>query len=355
LTLLTRIQLNLLGRRNYLSSVVSLASPPREEAKISLENRDDDNMEQDYGNDFETNRKYLTFSWWLLHRGWVDVRTKVEEAVKQVFGSHTPRDELSFEKVAELTLEIRKRVEGATEQERRTQKWLDVLLPSRDDEMLVLRESGVSDGPHSPQETRSSDVFAVSPSLRRLLDETSDLIESPTFTHVLTHILDAAFSQLIDTKLAVQAYKIAPQASALSTEPTLFSQTPRLEELPDDHDDDEAPKQKTAKLATILAIFTRQAKDIGTGGSIGSMIESGIAELSGTETNEYLAAIEGVRDLEAFAAVVYSSNFEFEGIEQSSGEGETTGVLGQAAHTLSGVGAEIEQGFESAWGKTHST
>ena len=34
-----------------------------------MENRDDDNYDNMYGNDFETNRKYLTFSWWLLHRG----------------------------------------------------------------------------------------------------------------------------------------------------------------------------------------------------------------------------------------------------------------------------------------------
>ena len=71
LTLLTRVQLNLLGRRTYLSSVVSLAipQPATTASHISLENNDDDNYDNVYGNDFETNRKYLTFSWWLLHRG----------------------------------------------------------------------------------------------------------------------------------------------------------------------------------------------------------------------------------------------------------------------------------------------
>ncbi|CAP68842.1 uncharacterized protein PODANS_7_8080, partial [Podospora anserina S mat+] len=82
LTMLTRIQLNLLGRRSYLSSVVSLATGSAQQT-ISLENNDDDgnNPEHYYGSDFEVNRRYLTFSWWLLNRGWVDVMQRVETAV----------------------------------------------------------------------------------------------------------------------------------------------------------------------------------------------------------------------------------------------------------------------------------
>jgi len=52
---------------------------------------------------------------------------------------------------------------------------------------------------------------------------------------------------------------------------------------------------KKAKVANSLAIFCRQAHQIGSGAN-----------------NEYLQAIEAVAQLEAFAAVVYSSNFEFE-------------------------------------------
>lgn len=121
LTLLTRIQLNLLGRRNYLASVVSLAAPQpsAEGSRIKLENNDDDNFEQAYGNDFETNRRYLSLSWWLLHKGCIDLMEKVRVAVKDVFGMLNPREEITLEKLSELTLEVRKRVEGATEEERR--------------------------------------------------------------------------------------------------------------------------------------------------------------------------------------------------------------------------------------------
>lgn len=119
LTLTTRIQLNLLGRRNYLASVVSLATPSQAEAQISLENNDEDNLEQAYGNDFEINRKYLSFSWWLLHRGCVDLMEKVVVAVDDVFSSINPRDDITLARLSELTLEVRRKIEGGTEEIRR--------------------------------------------------------------------------------------------------------------------------------------------------------------------------------------------------------------------------------------------
>ena len=119
LTLLTRIQLNLLGRRNYLSSVVSLTSHPSQDPTISLENRDDDNVDQAYGNDFETNRKFLTFSWWLLHRGWRDLKSKIEGAVQEVFGPLNPREEIHLDRLSALILDVRRKVEGSTPEERR--------------------------------------------------------------------------------------------------------------------------------------------------------------------------------------------------------------------------------------------
>ena len=119
LTLLTRIQLNLLGRRNYLSSVVSLASYPPQDPTISLENHDDDKVEQAHGHDFETNRKFLTFSWWLLHRGWRDVMAKVEAAVQDVFGPLSPRQDIQLDQLSALILDVRRKVEGDTPEERK--------------------------------------------------------------------------------------------------------------------------------------------------------------------------------------------------------------------------------------------
>ncbi|KAF2750307.1 Peroxin-3 [Sporormia fimetaria CBS 119925] len=322
LTLLTRIQLNLLGRRNYLASVVSLATPSQG-TKINLENHDDDNFEHAYGTDFETNRRYLSFSWWLLHRGCMDLMRKVQDAVKEVFGAVNPREEMTLGKLSELTLEVRKKVEGATEEERRTKKWLPYLLPSLADESYVLRESGMDP---------ASSTTPPTPSLRRLVDETSDLIDSPAFTHVLTLLLDAAFSHLIDIRLAQQAYKIQPP---LPTTSPSNAAVPRIQDVTDAVESSEAK----AKVANALAVFCKQAHAIGSGAE-----------------NEYLAAVESVPSLEAFSAVVYSSNFEFELPEVDVGAGPT-GAASQVRmpesrpDTAGGLAAEVESGFESAWGK----
>jgi peroxin-3 len=345
LTLLTRIQLNLLGRRNYLASVVSLAAPPPADAssRIHLENNDDDNFEQAYGNDFETNRRYLSLSWWLLHRGCIDLISKVRVAVQEVFGLLNPREEITIEKLSALTLEVRKRVEGATEEDRRyvdplptpsfaptnpvasTCKWLSYLLPPPSQESFVLAESGMT----SPSQSTSP---TTSTSLRRLIDETSDIIDSPAFTSVLTRLLDSAFSHLIDVKISQLSYKIPP----------ISADSARVTELVGDG--------VKAKVASSLAVFCRQAHAIGAGAN-----------------NEYLDKIEQVGELEAFAAVVYSSNFEFEspelGAEGATGvvavdeegvqELKEKGVaeLKELKDTVEEKIEKAEESFESAWDK----
>ena len=249
---------------------------------------------------------------------------KVQTAVQEVFGPLSPRDDLSLARFSELTLEVRKRVEGATEADRQATRWLQYLLPSRDQEDYVLQQSGMSDESFEPTALANSNT---SP-LRRLLDETSDLIDSPPFTYVLTLLLDAGFSTLVDRKVAQQAFKMPVPPSDPSSEP-------RGQEI---------FEPKPMKLPIVLATLTRQAHQIGNG-----------------VPNEYLQAMEQIGDLEAFAAVVYSSNWENE-IMPMSEEGAAKNAKGKESN---GASEEAESGnlegsvldvgevsaFESAWGK----
>ncbi|KAJ5954965.1 hypothetical protein N7501_009244 [Penicillium viridicatum] len=281
LTVFTHIQLNLLGRRNYLSSVISLATPPANASTIRLEDHDDE-LTQTLGDDFETNRRYLAFSWWLLHRGWKDVMGRVQTAVEEVFGPLNPREDISLAKLSELTLQIRKKVEGSTEDERRSQKWLSCLLPPAEEEEHVLRESGV-EGVADPSSSQTASK------LRHLLDETADLIDSPSFSLVLTLLNNEGFSTLIDQRCAADAFK-AP-TSAPETAPQSFDSIATVVPLA-------ANSERKTKLANLLAVMTRQAHVIGNGAH---------------PPNEYLVAMDqNVRELEAFSAVVYSSNFDLE-------------------------------------------
>ncbi|PHH81375.1 hypothetical protein CDD83_3605 [Cordyceps sp. RAO-2017] len=317
LAMLTRVQLNLLGRRSYLSSVVSLATGAQQ-ATISLENNDDDKTEHDYGSDFDTNRKYLTFSWWLLNRGWVELMGRVESAVRAVFGSLSPRDLVTFHRFGELTMEVRRLVEGATPEERRRAGWLTVVLPPREQEADVIRESGILEDNNSSAAAAAAAPRPSPAALRRLLDETADLVESPAFSHVLTLVLDASFSLLVDKKLAAEAFEL-PASTEAAAAPGATD--PRW--------------SKAILLPKILSVLTRQAHAIGNG-----------------MPNEYLQEMETVRAVEAFAAVVYSSNWENEMRDE--------GLMGAAAAQLSTERAahggeqslvvlDRQGGFEGAW------
>lgn len=119
LVFFTRLQLNILGRKNYILSVIEMAdvnqTTSSESAQPSSapvgENVDDEsaainlvdlsgemsepavpdnatNTQQNEALELEAqnNRMYLTFSWWLLNKGWVSLSGQVREAVTRIFG-----------------------------------------------------------------------------------------------------------------------------------------------------------------------------------------------------------------------------------------------------------------------------
>ena len=228
-------------------------------------------------------------------------------------------------------------------------------MPPRELEDYVLQESGVLAANETSVQAESN--------LRHLLDETSDLIDSPSFAHILSLLNNEAFSHLIDNKCAAEAFKVpqshpATQQAETSPHPEGFASdvtiTPSSSKI--------SPPKK-AKLATILAVVSRQAQSIGNGAN---------------PPNEYLAAMEqGVRELEAFAAVVYSSNFDLESSarrsdaeypgQPASGSGKTSKLdsgtasrvgesivdLGDSSMAVptesNGDGEDV--GFEKAWGR----
>ncbi|KAL2270378.1 hypothetical protein VTJ83DRAFT_2562 [Remersonia thermophila] len=366
LTLLTRIQLNLLGRRSYLSSVVSLATGGgAAHGGINLENNDDDGgADQAYGTDLEVNRKYLTFSWWLLNRGWAGIAQRVEPAVRRVYGHLSPRDSISLDTFARLAGEVRALIErpGSTTVGLGAHRgpgalWLPFLLPEQSMEDFVLREAGVLDA----SETLSPDATAppspAAASLRRLLDETADLIESPHFAHVNTQLLDAGFSLLLDHKL-IAGVEDALLASSTSAPPPSILDTSSFASASLD-------RSRPVPLPKILSVLTRQAHAIGQGMPGGVPV----AGAPGVPANEYLQAMEAVHDLEAFAAVVYSSNWEAEIVAaDGDGPGSATSQAQAQARTASGAGLPGDSDsvivvaqqdpsslFESAWERASAT
>ena len=193
----------------------------------------------------------------------------------------------------------------------------------------------------------STELQPASPSsektLRRLLDETSDLIDSPTFSHVLTQLLDAAFSTLIDVEVAEQAFNVQSAPSSANPAASLYQRSQSapgaklsvtlppfvLEQEGDGERPSEAPPK--SKVANILAVMTRQAHAVGradiNGNGNDHNLSGGVGMGDGavSSANEYLRAIDSCHDLDAFAAVIFSSNFELEDLS-SSGAGARAGA-----------------------------
>lgn len=123
----------------------------------------------------------------------------------------------------------------------------------------------------------------------------------------------------MDKKLSVEAFEIPPQIGPLVT-PELKAER----------------ASKVILLPKILSVLTRQAHVIGNG-----------------MPNEYLQEMEGVRDLEAFAAVVYSSNWEnevrSEGLMDDAVQVSPADESVQESGVLVGEVGEVGGGLESAW------
>lgn len=111
LTIFTNIQLSLLGRYKYIQSVIQLEHDEDARSRLqhelslssmlfssladSLGSRDMEALLGDQtgleegiwreGVDAETERKYLTLSWWILNVGWKDVGERVRRGVEEVF------------------------------------------------------------------------------------------------------------------------------------------------------------------------------------------------------------------------------------------------------------------------------
>lgn len=167
----------------------------------------------------------------------------------------------------------------------------------------------------------------IPPPLRSLLDETSDFVDSPPFSQILTQLLDAAFSHLIDQNIRSRAFKLAlPLIQEIPfAEPStanLLGPDGIAGSIDLRNNNMDGPVQETqlkTELVNILAVMTRQAYVIGNG-----------------VPNEYVQALDEIRDLEAFAAVVYSSRFELDAMGENM-DSRTNVTAGAGKVTSDGI------------------
>ncbi|KAG0305848.1 peroxin [Dissophora globulifera] len=267
LTMLTQVQLNLLGRFTYVSSVVALSGTTDASYRVESPSTKGSLTSTNGLLDFQTEKKYLTFSYWLLHEGWRRWSEKVRVVVEDVIGGISLKRALGAKEFSNLLGEIRARLEYTEEDGKRVPvNMREYMLPDEPaEEREVLRAGGVDEFD-----------LVVDPVLRSLLDETRDFIDSADFSTVLSATLTSTFARF---NLALQPtfnpFLLMPPRSINAS----------IEEIEDEEEID-----REVPLATLLPLVARQVH----------LIINGVP-------NEYVESLSMVKELQAFSAIVYSS------------------------------------------------
>ncbi|KAI8053261.1 Peroxin-3 [Syncephalis plumigaleata] len=275
LTLLNHLQLNLVGRHIYVASVAESGVEASKETEASVRLRMQRNDTVLAAN---TERDYLSFSWWLLHVGCYTCIQRIRNATIEVIGSVSLKKSCSYQDLSNLVNQIRDRVESSswTSSDSSTSIFdgiRGILLPDDDEDVLcVLQEAGIINN------TSDTADNAISPELRRLLDETRDFIDSPDFTTVLARCLDESFGLLLNRLQS----SLFPDPL-----PDLQLTTSSIHELTAS---EEAAMKKQIPLAKLLPDVSRQVHEI----------------LNGVP-NTYLELISNTETLRAYSAIVYSA------------------------------------------------
>ncbi|KAH8553101.1 Peroxin-3 [Umbelopsis sp. PMI_123] len=264
LTLLTHAELNLLGRFTYVSSIASLN---RSEPTIRIERSGSEST--DTFMDIDIEGKFLSFSWWLLHKGWKRLAERVEAAVQEVFGSMQLKHATNYEETLRLIKRVRHLIEYDVES-KQPHSFAQYIMPQNgDDEAEVLVQAGYAS---SKQEARES---LKNYKLRRLLDETTDFIESHDFKTVLGACLEELFAIFYHNTFT----KPFDRLNTISNEE-------RIQEINSNYLQPSSAEKKVT-IANLLPPVSRQSHLI-------------------INSNEYLNALSYVKELQAFSAIIYT-------------------------------------------------
>lgn len=293
LLLLTRLQLNILTRREYLETAIKVAVE-KESGKTegrSLVNwvwglwkNEDESVKLDktFGeskpkvssaskNSYINEQAFLSLSWWLLNRGWLEFQTIVEESVDKVFSSLNPRDTLTLQEFSDKLTQVFHHTneklllspkEGSNEESRLRH----ILLPSAALEGFVLQQTLDPEALNILSEDRTI--------LGQLIYETTKCIESTVSSIVLESLINESFQYIME--------QVESSVSKKKTR----------------KNDDEEPSDKKYQVA----VYAISCKDC-----CNDILKSGLVSMD----NEFLARLDSVVILDDLSASVYS-NFGFQ-------------------------------------------
>lgn len=256
LLLLTRLQLNILARRSYLESAIVLAGGKVNGSESSQ--------------DYFIEQSYLSLSWWLLNKGWLNISDLIEKIVTEKFHSINARSELSINKFDDLLCEIVNELSTHHNQE-----ILNSIFPITYDNLI---ESLLNTNPELIKELDIEDSI-----LLKLINETTYLVNNEVFGDILINMVDSCKSTLIENLLL----SLDPDNAYTNQEKVI-----------------DISNIKQFKLANLLAQLSIQCGVLCDTNNLIS--ESFTDEMSG---NVYINNLNGLESLDEFSASIYS-NFE---------------------------------------------
>ncbi|KAI8906349.1 Peroxin-3 [Gorgonomyces haynaldii] len=250
LTLLTTLQLSLLGRMFYLDSVAAMHA---------------DDVHRTISE--ETERKYLTLSWYLVHIGWTKLVDRVEKAVEHIVKEVSLKTGVTFESLSDMIHQIRVFVEYQDVTLKDRLPMHEWLLPPQGEEKHLFTQAGV-------------DVSQPDPELDNLMNETRDFLESPDFNTVLQVCLTKSFDVLLSQY----------RPTFYSTDIVERHNEGRIQFEAGPIETEQSPiPSKSLPLARVLTVVSKSVHSIGNG-----------------VPNVFLSELLGCPQLKAYAVVAYS-------------------------------------------------
>ncbi|EPQ25809.1 uncharacterized protein PFL1_06676 [Pseudozyma flocculosa PF-1] len=292
LTLQTHVQLNLIGRFAYLASIeAQMMSTELDGQLVGADWQDAGSRDQagQFGLDHETERLYLTYSWWFLHRGWDQLATRVVQAVERTFSGLPVKAQITMNEMRTLVGSARSSVEyELCGESTKRSNFLDVLFPvSEEQELETLIQSGAVPA------DRALDTLRTNQRLRLLLDETKDIIESSDFSTILHLCLDRVFDVFFTTMSPT--FGLAPSTpvggglSGHDEAGTGTGMGARIREITAD-EAETLQKGRSVRLASLFPAVARQSQ----------LAIHGVP-------NEYIESLSDSKELRAFSAIIYAA------------------------------------------------
>lgn len=280
LILLTRLQLNILTRNEYLHSAIKLTMQQEKCNKLQnrfynwatswwsdSEKRVDDEIaakksKKDGQEVYINEQAFLSLSWWILNKGWLRYNEIIASQIETEFNGIHPRDTLTLEEFSSRLTNIFRNTNSQILQQNNN-SLTSILLPqdSSGQEFLL---SQTLDAEALTSFHSNTLVF------NQLINELTQCIESTATSIVLESLINESF-HFIMNKIGIK---------------TMAKKKPEQE--------DQQHYQ--------MAVFTMSMKDC-----CQEMFQTAVGSAHGGGVNEYLAALDSVQPLDDLSASVYSN------------------------------------------------